>query len=91
VNSIFALRALAEESSLQPRENRRYGAARKAAVEAICSDPSRANEQGADEPAVRGSREKSSQFKPRLNPTAGTGHSRQLSPDRAQHRKADIP
>ena len=49
MNSIFALRALAEKSSLQPGENRRYGAARKAAVEAICSDVSGANEQGADE------------------------------------------
>jgi hypothetical protein len=48
VNSIFALRALAEKSSLQPRENRRYDAARKAAVEAICSEKFTGYDRGAD-------------------------------------------
>ncbi len=54
MNSIFTLRALAEKSSRQPRENRRYDAARKAAVEAICSEVFTGYDRVADEAAGDG-------------------------------------
>lgn len=61
-----SLRALAENSSLQPSENRRYSAARQAAVQARRSEILGTNEQVADEADLRSGNPNGSYRKPQV-------------------------